>query len=55
LLFNLIAFAGVFAPGMLTAIIFGEIVAKFATGGLVALYKVPAEGQLPAAAGPLAS
>jgi uncharacterized PurR-regulated membrane protein YhhQ (DUF165 family) len=54
LLFNLIAFAGVFAPGMLTAIIFGEIVAKFATGALVALYKAPAVGQLQAAAAPLA-
>jgi uncharacterized PurR-regulated membrane protein YhhQ (DUF165 family) len=53
-LFNLIAFAGVFAPGMLTAIVFGEIVAKFATGGLVALYKVPVEGRWQAAAGPLA-
>jgi hypothetical protein len=54
LLFNLIAFAGVFAPGMLTAIIFGEIVAKFATGALVALYKAPAVGQLQPAAAPLA-
>ncbi|MCU0556979.1 MAG: VUT family protein [Desulfobacterales bacterium] len=54
LLFNLIAFAGVFAPGMLTAIIFGEIVAKFATGALVALYKAPAAGQLQPAAAPLA-
>jgi uncharacterized PurR-regulated membrane protein YhhQ (DUF165 family) len=39
LLFNVIAFAGVFAPGMLTAIIFGEIVAKFATGVLAALWR----------------
>jgi hypothetical protein len=39
LLFNLIAFAGVFAPGMLTAIIFGEIVAKFSTGALAALWR----------------
>jgi hypothetical protein len=38
-LFNLIAFAGVFKPGMLTAIIFGEIVAKFATGALAALWR----------------
>ncbi len=53
LLFNLIAFAGVFAPGMLTAIIFGEIVAKFATGALVALYKEPAAGQLQPAASPV--
>ena len=41
LLFNLIAFAGVFAPAMLTAIIFGEIVAKFATGFLAALWRSP--------------
>ena len=39
LLFNVIAFAGVFAPGMLMAIIFGEIVAKFATGALAALWR----------------
>ena len=39
LLFNVIAFAGVFAPKMLVAIIFGEIVAKFATGTLAALWR----------------
>lgn len=39
LLFNLIAFAGVFAPLMLAQIIFGEIVVKFTTGGLVALWR----------------
>jgi queuosine precursor transporter len=39
MLFNLIAFAGVFSPGMLTAIIFGEIVAKFATGAVAALWR----------------
>lgn len=39
LLFNLIAFAGVFKPGMLTAIIFGEIVTKFATGAVAALWR----------------
>ena len=39
ILFNLIAFAGVFAPAMLTAIIFGEIVAKFTTGALAALWR----------------
>ena len=43
ILFNIIAFAGVFAPGMLTAIIFGEIVAKFATGALAAIWKAPSE------------
>jgi uncharacterized PurR-regulated membrane protein YhhQ (DUF165 family) len=39
LLFNLIAFAGVFEPPMLTAIIFGEIVAKYITGALIALWR----------------
>ena len=38
-LFNVIAFAGVFEPGMLVAIIFGEIVAKFATGVVAALWR----------------
>lgn len=38
-LFNLIAFAGVFAPGMLAAVIFGEIVTKFVTGALAALWR----------------
>jgi uncharacterized PurR-regulated membrane protein YhhQ (DUF165 family) len=46
LLFNLIAFSGVFAPAMLTAIIFGEIVAKFATGALAALWR-PRRDHLP--------
>lgn len=46
LLFNVIAFAGVFAPAMLTAIIFGEIVAKFATGALAALWR-PRNHHLP--------
>ena len=41
LLFNLIAFGGVFAPAMLTAVIFGEIVAKFTTGALAALWRAP--------------
>ncbi|UCF91999.1 MAG: VUT family protein [Desulfobacterales bacterium] len=39
LVFNLIAFAGVFAAPMLVAIIFGEIVAKFVTGAVAALWK----------------
>lgn len=39
LLFNVIAFAGVFAPGMLVAIIFGEIVAKFTTGAIAAFWR----------------
>jgi len=39
LLFNLIAFAGVFAPLMMVQIIFGEIVTKFATGGFAALFR----------------
>jgi uncharacterized PurR-regulated membrane protein YhhQ (DUF165 family) len=38
-LFNVIAFAGVFEPGMLVAIIFGEIVATFATGAVAALWR----------------
>ena len=46
LLFNLIAFSAVFAPAMLTAIIFGEIVAKFATGALAALWR-PRGNHLP--------
>ena len=41
LLFNLIAFLGVFEPAMLVAIIFGEIVTKFATGSLAALWRAP--------------
>lgn len=39
ILFNVIAFYRVFAPGMLVAIIFGEIVAKFATGFIAALWR----------------
>ena len=38
-LFNVIAFAGVFEPGMITAVIFGEIVVKSATGALAALWR----------------
>jgi len=38
-LFNLIAFVGVFEPLMLVAIIFGEIVSKFVTGALAALWR----------------
>lgn len=38
-LFNLIAFLGVFAPAMLVSIIFGEIVAKFSTGAIAALWR----------------
>jgi queuosine precursor transporter len=41
MLFNVIAFAGVFRAPMLVAIIFGEIVTKFATGALVALWRSP--------------
>ena len=41
LLFNVIAFAGVFKPQMLVAIIFGEIVAKFTTGAIAALWRSP--------------
>ena len=39
ILFNIIAFYKVFATGMLVAIIFGEIVAKFATGFIAALWR----------------
>jgi uncharacterized PurR-regulated membrane protein YhhQ (DUF165 family) len=39
ILFNVIAFLGVFQPMMLVAIIFGEIVAKFATGAVAALWR----------------
>lgn len=39
ILFNIIAFLGVFKPTMLIAIIFGEIVAKFATGFIAALWR----------------
>jgi uncharacterized PurR-regulated membrane protein YhhQ (DUF165 family) len=49
-LFNLIAFLGVFEPAILVAIIFGEIVAKFATGAIAALWRAPQQAQsLPAA------
>lgn len=43
-LFNVIAFAGVFEPAMLVAVIFGEIVAKFATGALAAVWRAPEQG-----------
>ena len=39
ILFNLIAFLGIFEPAMLIAIIFGEIVVKFATGTLAAFWR----------------
>jgi uncharacterized PurR-regulated membrane protein YhhQ (DUF165 family) len=38
-LFNVIAFAGVFEPGMMVAIVFGEIVVKFTTGAVAALWR----------------
>lgn len=38
-LFNVIAFAGVFAPGILIAITFGEIVVKTITGLILALWR----------------
>jgi uncharacterized PurR-regulated membrane protein YhhQ (DUF165 family) len=40
LLFNLIAFYGVFPLSMLAAIIFGEIVVKYITGGIVASWRI---------------
>lgn len=39
LTFNLIAFAGVFTWPILVAIVAGEIVVKFVTGGIVALWR----------------
>jgi queuosine precursor transporter len=45
LLFNLIAFAGVFTPIKLVAIIFGEIVAKFLTGSLAAFIRTTGENE----------
>ncbi len=51
LLFNVIAFAGVFAPGKLAAIIFGEIVAKFLTGMLAALIRTTSARNPPLSAG----
>mgnify|MGYP001596939636 CR=1 FL=1 len=39
LLFNLIAFAGVFEPAMLIAIVLGEIVVKTLVGGVTALWR----------------
>ena len=39
LLFNMIAFAGVFEPAVLASIVFGEVVVKFLTGGVAALFK----------------
>ena len=49
LLFNLIAFYGVFGNLMLVGIVFGEIVAKFATGTLAALWRAPAASPDPGA------
>jgi uncharacterized PurR-regulated membrane protein YhhQ (DUF165 family) len=48
LLFNLIAFYGEFSGAMLAGIVFGEIVAKFATGSAAALYR---GGESPSGAG----
>ncbi|MBD3261992.1 MAG: VUT family protein [Candidatus Altiarchaeales archaeon] len=39
-LFNVIAFLGVFAVPMLVAIMWGEIVVKFASGAVVALWRL---------------
>ena len=39
LLFNIIAFAGVFPASMLVAIVFGEIVVKFLVGLMVGLWR----------------
>jgi queuosine precursor transporter len=37
--FNLVAFAGVFAPKQMVAIIFGEVVVKFLVGALAAVWR----------------
>jgi queuosine precursor transporter len=37
--FNLVAFAGVFAPKQMVAIIFGEVVVKFLVGALAAMWR----------------
>lgn len=37
--FNAVAFAGVFALPVLVAIVFGEIVVKFVSGGILALWR----------------
>lgn len=42
-IFNIIAFLGVFEPRMLVAIIFGEIITKFATGSITALWHPASE------------
>lgn len=39
ILFNTLAFAGVFAFPMLVSIIFGEMVVKYTVGGMVALWR----------------
>jgi hypothetical protein len=41
LLFNAVAFAGVFALPVLAAIVFGEVVVKFAVGVVVGLWRLP--------------
>lgn len=50
LLFNCVAFAGIFAPMLLVQIIFGEVVVKFAVSAFYALVpqKVPEESPAPA-------
>ncbi len=45
LFFNLVAFAGVFAPRMLVSIIFGEIVVKTAVGAVAAIWRSRREEQ----------
>jgi uncharacterized PurR-regulated membrane protein YhhQ (DUF165 family) len=39
ILFNVIAFVGVFEPTMMIAVIFGEMVVKFTTGAIAALWR----------------
>ncbi len=53
LLFNGIAFLGVFEPVLLAQIICGEIVVKFLVGGVTALWRVQSWSTAPAATGSL--
>lgn len=55
LLFNGIAFLGVFEPGLLGSIIFGEIVVKTLVGGVTALWRLPRSSTVVAATGALPS
>ncbi len=49
MLFNLIAFAGIFPWPMLISIAFGEVIVKFSVGAVYALFRPPEEAAAPAA------